>query len=46
MIRLEFHPGDGGTDAALFARQLADAVGAYAAAPVFPAGRGFALHRL
>jgi len=37
--RLEFHAGDGGADAALFASELADAVARHASAHVTTVGR-------
>lgn len=46
-IRLEFHAGDGGADAALFASELADAVARHAStdAPM-SLGRVLVLDRL
>lgn len=45
-MRLEFHAGDGGADAAMFARQLADALGSYTSRPVRTVGRVLVLDRL
>lgn len=45
-MRLEFHAGDGGADATLFARQLADAVSIHAGRPVVTSGRVLVLHCL
>lgn len=39
MIRLEIHPGDGGTDAEQFARELARAIGRHAHTHAAGAGR-------
>lgn len=46
MITLEFHAGDGGSDAELFASQLACAVGAHFNRPVESAGRVKVVHCL
>ena len=45
-MRLEFHARDGGADAALFARQLADAVSIRTGRPVEMSGRVLVLHCL
>jgi protein subunit release factor A len=37
--RVEIHPGEGGDDAALFARELASAVARHAGVRVTPEGR-------
>ena len=34
MLRIEIHPGEGGADAATFARELADAVAKHSKQPV------------
>ena len=43
---LEFHAGDGGADAALFARELADAVSKHSGQPVVAEGRVLHIHCL
>lgn len=45
-ITLEVHAGDGGDDAALFARELADAIAGYANGTVSSAGRVLHVHCL
>lgn len=39
MLRVEFHPGEGGDDAGLFAGELASAVGRHVGGPAVKAGR-------
>ncbi len=39
MIKLEFHAGDGGDDALVFAGEFADAVAKHASQRVSPEGR-------
>lgn len=46
MARLEFHPGEGGEDAELFARELADSVGKHAGVQPEADGRVMVLQSL
>lgn len=46
MVTLEVHPGDGGSDAELFATELADAIARYTGTTTVRNGTTLLLHRL
>lgn len=46
MSTIEIHAGEGGSDAALFAEELAQAISRHSGSPVSSDGTKFSLHRL